>query len=147
MRTLGVLTVLGLVALAAPLRVAADALWITDFEQAKTQAAAKGIPILIDFTGSDWCGWCIRLDKEVFSKAEFQGYAKENLVLLKIDFPRKKLPEAQAAANQSLAEKYGVQGYPTIVLADAEGKELARSGYRQGGPDAYVEHLKGLLKK
>jgi len=146
MKTLCALAV-GLVALAAPLRVAADELWMTDLGQAKIQAAEKGIPILIDFTGSDWCGWCIRLDKEVFSKAEFQDYAKVSLVLLKIDFPRKKLPEAEAAANQALAKKYGIQGYPTIVLADAEGKELARTGYRPGGPQAYVEHLKGLLKK
>jgi len=146
MRTLRVLA-LGLWVFCVPMLMAADDLWGTDFEKAKASAAEKGLPILIDFTGSDWCGWCIRLDKEVFSKAEFQGYASANLVLLKIDFPRKKLPAAEAASNQELAKTYGIQGYPTIVLADAEGKELARTGYRPGGPDAYVAHLKELLKK
>jgi len=120
--------------------------WLTDLEQAKAQAAERRVPILADFSGSDWCGWCIRLDKEVFSRPEFKAYAQESLVLLLVDFPRRQpLPEAQQRQNTALAEKLGVQGFPTVVLLDAEGRELARTGYREGGAEAYVRHLRELL--
>lgn len=123
-------------------------LWLTDFEQAKKTAVAKKVPILVNFTGSDWCGWCMRLDKEVFSREAFKSYSKESLVLLKIDFPRKiKLPDGTVAANGKLADQFGIQGFPTIVLLDAEGKEITRTSYRQGGAEAYVDHLKALLAK
>jgi len=121
-------------------------LWLTDYDQAIKVAAEKKQPVLVDFTGSDWCGWCIRLDNEVFSQEAFLAYAKDNLVLLKLDFPnRKKLPKEEAARNQALAEKFGVQGFPTIVLLGADGQEKARTGYKPGGAETYVEHLKGLL--
>lgn len=120
--------------------------WLDDFAAAKKQAAEKGVPILVNFSGSDWCGWCIRLEREVFGEAEFKKYAEENLVLFIADFPRRKeLPEVTAKQNRDLAEKSGVRGFPTILLLDAEGKELARTGYQPGGPDAYVTHLKELL--
>ncbi|MFC1498771.1 thioredoxin family protein, partial [Verrucomicrobiota bacterium] len=64
--------------------------WLTDFEQARKLAKEKKLPILADFAGSDWCGWCIKLDKEVFTKEEFKKYAKDNLVLFLADFPNKK---------------------------------------------------------
>ncbi len=122
--------------------------WLTDFDKAKAQAKELNRPILVDFSGSDWCGWCIKLDKEVFSKQEFKDYAKENLVLLLLDFPRKKaLPEAEKKANDGLSTKYKVRGFPTVLLLDAEGKELARTGYMPGGPQAYIKHLKDLLAK
>jgi len=121
--------------------------WLTDFEAAKKQAAEQKRPILIDFSGSDWCGWCIKLDKEVFSKDSFKVYAKENLVLVLADFPSaKKLPAEVKAQNEALLEKYGVRGFPTVLLLDAEGNELARTGYQRGGPEAYVSHLKKLLE-
>lgn len=121
-------------------------LWLTDYDQALKVAAEKKLPVLVDFTGSDWCGWCIRLDKEVFSQDAFKAYAKENLVLVKLDFPRRKnLPKEEAARNQELAGKFGIQGFPTIVLLGADGQEKARTGYQPGGAKAYVEHLKGLL--
>ncbi|MBI9020724.1 MAG: thioredoxin family protein [Verrucomicrobia bacterium] len=125
----------------------AGAGWPTDFEKAKAEAAARNVPILIDFSGSDWCGWCIRLDKEVFSQPEFKAYASENLVLFLADFPRRK-PQSETIKkqNKQLSDQYGLQGYPTVLLLDANGKELARTGYRKGGPVAYVEHLKALLK-
>ena len=120
--------------------------WGTDFEAAKKAAAEKKLPILADFSGSDWCGWCIKLDKEVFSKPEFQAYAKDNLVLFLADFPRRtKIAPALEKANRALAEKYGVRGFPTVLLLDAEGKVLGRTGYQRGGPEAYVTHVKGLL--
>jgi protein disulfide-isomerase len=121
-------------------------LWITDFEAAKAASAERGIPILVDFTGSDWCGWCIRLKKEVFSEDAFITYARANLVMLELDFPmRFKLPDALREQNETLRERYRIRGFPTILLLDAEGKELARTGYKSGGPEAYIAHLKELL--
>ena len=97
--------------------------------------------------GSDWCGWCIKLDKEVFSKEEFKKYASENVVLFLADFPsrKKQAPEVKKQ-NEALSRGYGVKGFPTVLLLSAEGKVLARTGYRKGGAGAYVKHLKGLVK-
>lgn len=122
--------------------------WLTDYEAAKALAAESGKPILMDFTGSDWCGWCIRLKKEVFSQPAFLQYASENLVLLMLDFPSQK-PQSDdlKAQNQALAEQFDIKGYPTIILADAEGNEIARTGYQRGGAEKYVEHLKELLNE
>jgi protein disulfide-isomerase len=127
--------------------VLAEGDWLTDFEAAKKVSAESGKPILINFSGSDWCGWCIKLDNEVFAKPEFASYAKENLVLVHADFPRKKKqPKAEAAQNKALAATYGVQGFPTVLLVDATGKVIGTTGYRKGGAAAYVEHLKELGK-
>ncbi|MCF7863739.1 MAG: thioredoxin family protein [Kiritimatiellales bacterium] len=121
--------------------------WLTDFEKAKAEASARNVPILADFAGSDWCGWCIRLDNEVFSQPEFQTYAKEHLVLFLADFPNSKpQPEAVKAQNKALAEKYGIEGFPSVLLLDSTGKVIGRTGYRKGGPVDYVEHIKSLLK-
>lgn len=120
--------------------------WEDNFETAKATAAKENKPILLDFTGSDWCGWCIRLDNEVFSKKEFKDYAKDNLVLVTVDFPNEKHQSKKLKdQNKELAKKYGIEGYPTIVLVDAEGKKLAQTGYMEGGAAKYVEHLKQLL--
>jgi protein disulfide-isomerase len=121
--------------------------WLTDFEAAKKEAAARNVPILADFSGSDWCGWCIKLDNEVFSKDEFKAYAKENLVLFLADFPsRKPQSDEVKAQNEKLSSRYGIRGFPTVLLLDAEGNELERTGYQAGGAAAYVEHLKQLIK-
>jgi len=130
------------------LSAAGSEAWLTDFEAAKKQAAEKKLPIIANFSGSDWCGWCIKLDREVFEKPEFLDYAKKNLVLLTLDFPaRKKQPKAIADQNKALATKYGIRGYPTILLLDAKGEVVAKTGYRPGGPAAYVEHIKELMAK
>ncbi|MDP2172529.1 MAG: thioredoxin family protein [Candidatus Cloacimonadaceae bacterium] len=122
--------------------------WITDWDQALAASKELGRPVLIDFTGSDWCGWCIKLKGEVFSKPAFIEYAKDNLILLMIDFPRKrKLPVEQQTANQKLAEKFEVEGFPTIVLVNENGKEIKRTGYQPGGPEKYIDHIKSLLPK
>ena len=131
----------------AALSFSADAEWMTDFEAAKAKAKAEKKVLLLDFTGSDWCGWCIKLDKEVFSKKEFQEYAAEKLVLVKVDFPRttKLAPELEKQ-NKDLAKKYEIQGYPTIKLVKPSGSEIAETGYEEGGPVKYVESLKKLIK-
>lgn len=121
--------------------------WIENFEKAKREAAENKQPILAWFTGSDWCGWCIRLDREVFSQKAFKSFADDNLILFMADFPRGKsqLPDVKKQNNQ-LSGQYGVQGFPTVILMDKKGKELARTGYKRGGADVYVDHLKGLME-
>ncbi|HEY0369086.1 MAG TPA: thioredoxin family protein, partial [Chthoniobacterales bacterium] len=100
-----------------------------------------------DFTGSDWCGWCIKLDREVFSKPEFKAYAEKNLVLLELDFPRgRELTPSERAQNQQLAMKYQIEGFPTIVVLDGEGKMVGEIGYTPGGPAAFIAELEKLRK-
>ena len=121
--------------------------WLTSYDQAQKEAQSKNRLLLMDFTGSDWCGWCIMLDKEVFSKAEFKEYASKNLVLLELDFPRRKqMPPETAAQNERLLMKYGIQGFPTVVVFDSGGKPLGALGYTAGGPQAFIEQLERLRK-
>jgi protein disulfide-isomerase len=123
--------------------------WMTDWEAAKAKAKAENKPILINFTGTDWCGWCIRIEKEVFSKKEFQEYAAKNLILMEVDFPKKKqLPAEVKAQNKALDKEFKIEGYPTVFLLDAEGKKISEEiGYREGGPEAYAKHLTALIEK
>ncbi len=99
--------------------------------------------VLLDFTGSDWCGWCIKFDKDVLSTDKFTGYAKSKLVLVRLDFPRhKEQDSALKQANEQLAKRFGVGGFPTLVLLNSAGKELWRqAGYAEGGPDAFIAEL------
>ncbi len=121
--------------------------WETDLEVAKKRAKDEKKDILVDFTGSDWCGWCIKLKKEVFDQPEFQEYAKKKLVMLELDFPRKtELPAKLKEQNEKMAKEFNVEGFPTVLLMNSRGKEVARTGYQEGGPDAYVTHVKKLLK-
>ena len=121
--------------------------WRTDFERAKQEAAVLGRPILADFTGSDWCSWCIKLKREVFDTAAFAAWASENVVLLEVDFPqRSELPPALEKQNHQLAQRYGVNGYPTIVFLDAGGEVLARYGYDEGGPEAWISVAESKLR-
>ena len=122
--------------------------WLTSYAQAQKEAQAQHKLLLMDFTGSDWCGWCIMLDKEVFSKPEFKDYANKNLVLLELDFPRsKRMPPEITAQNERLMMKYGIQGFPTVVVFDSEGKPLGALGYQQGGPQAFIAELEKLKTK
>src|SRR5436190_8244706 len=94
-----------------------DLKWLTDLPKAQAQAKTEKKLVMLDFTGSDWCGWCIKLNKEVFSKPEFAEYAKKNIVAVEVDFPnKKKLDAAQKQANDALAKKYEIKGYPTIIV-------------------------------
>src|SRR5580658_3990001 len=102
--------------------LAADASWITSLPDAKAKAEKEKKLILLDFTGSDWCGWCKKLDAETFSKPEFIDYAKKNLVLVEVDFPNQK-PQTDElkAANKALGQKYEVSGYPTLLAMKPDG--------------------------
>ncbi len=126
----------------------AEANWLTDVPKAQAQAKAENKMVMLDFTGSDWCGWCIKLHKEVFSQPEFVEYAKKNLVLVEVDFPRKKeLSAAQKQANNALAAKYKIEGYPTIIVLNKEGKKVGELGYQPGGPKAFIANLEKLKSK
>ena len=141
-RHFAALTLAGLLAGSA---VAGGEGWTHDFAGAQQTAETEGKDLLLDFTGSDWCGWCIKLNEEVFSHAEFKEYAAENLVLVELDYPRA-VPQSDdlKAQNAKLKEQYQIRGYPTIFLTDAQGRPYAQTGYQAGGPEAYVEHLKEL---
>jgi len=126
---------------------AADVEWLTDLSKAQTKAKAEKKLVMLDFTGSDWCGWCIKLHKEVFSQPEFIEYAGKNLVAVEVDFPRnKKLSDAQKAANDALAKKYKIEGYPTIIVLDADGKKLGELGY-ESSPKTFIAKLEKLKGK
>lgn len=121
--------------------------WLTDLPKAQAQAKTEKKLVMLDFTGSDWCGWCIKLNKEVFSQPEFAEYAKKNLVAVEVDFPnKKKLSAEQTKANDALAKKYNIQGYPTIIVLDSEGKKVGELGYMKGGPTAFIAELNKLKK-
>ena len=120
--------------------------WMADYDAALKQAAAENKYVLVDFSGSDWCGWCIKLDEEVFSKPEFIEYAKANLICVLLDFPRgKELPKAQKDANQALLEKFQVQGFPTVLIFNPQGRLVKQTGYRPDGAAKYVEFIKGVI--
>jgi thioredoxin-related protein len=128
---------------------AAEGTWMTDLPKAQAKAKAEKKMVLVDFTGSDWCPPCKALHKNVLSSPEFLSYAKDNLVLVEIDFPRSKPQSAELKkANKELGKKYSIEGYPTVMVFDSEGKELLKDvGYdgKSKGAD-FVTKLKGLKK-
>ena len=126
---------------------AGDDNWQTDFKKAQQEAKANNKLLLVDFTGSDWCGWCIKLNREVFSQPEFKDYASKNLVLLEVDFPRRKEQSvALKKQNVGLAEEYQVQGFPTIIVLNGDGRKIGELGYMEGGPTAFIAQLEKLRK-
>ena len=116
--------------------------WTMDYDAAVKLAGEKKLPLMLNFTGSDWCGWCIKLKDEVFTKTEFKKDAPKHFVLLELDYPRnkKQSPEIKAQ-NAKLQALFGIRGFPTIMLVDAKGRPYARTGYQRGGPDNYLKHL------
>lgn len=135
--------------MAFTLAARAELSWSTDLPAAIAQAKKEKKMVLMDFTGSDWCGWCIKLKKEVFDTADFQKYAKDNLVLVEVDFPQKKKLSADLKkANDELQKKYGANGFPTIVVLNGDGKQVWKQvGYMEGGPKAWTDKLDSAKKK
>lgn len=131
-----------------PAAHASDLTWSTDFSQTLAQARADNKMVLLHFTGSDWCPWCIKFDHEVLDTDQFAAYAQNKLELVLVDFPRSKpQDDALKEANQALAKKYNVDGYPTFVLVNNAGNELGRQvGYRGGGPAAFISELDGFSR-
>jgi thioredoxin-related protein len=126
---------------------AEEGLWQTNFDAATARAKAEKKLLLVDFTGSDWCGWCIKLKGEVFDKQLFRSEAPKRFVLVELDFPHEKeLSKELKEQNEKLREEFKVQGYPTILMLDAEGKLIGRTGYRPDGPEEYVKHLGEMIQ-
>ena len=132
-----------------------DLEWHTDLNKAIEISIESEKPLFMFFTGSDWCGWCIRLQKEVFFKPDFVKWAKENLVLVELDFPRrKKLKESLKQQNENLRQMFAVRGYPTgwFVVPEIEEnkvnfKRLGSQGYVAGGPKNWIDGANKILSK
>lgn len=120
--------------------------FLVDVEQAFIQAEEENKDLLIDFSGSDWCGWCMRLSEEIFSQEKFQAVAKEHFVLVEMDFPKdvSGMSEETLKQNTIWQEKLSVEGFPAVFLLDTTGKPYAQTGYQAGGPERYLEHLSEL---
>lgn len=127
---------------------AAEGEWLTDFAKAQEKAKAEKKLVFLDFTGSDWCPPCKSLHNTVLTSAEFTKFAKDNLVLVEVDFPRSKPQSAELkAANRKLSDKFNIEGYPTIIVLDAAGKEIFREVGFGGTPAKdYVAKLAKLRK-
>jgi thioredoxin-related protein len=123
--------------------IAAEQPWLTSLPQAVAQAKKEDKMVLLDFTGSDWCGWCMKFKKETLDTPEFTQYAATNLVLVEFDFPHKiRQSEELKRLNQNAATYYKVTGYPTFILLNKDGKEIGRQdGYEGGGAKAFIARL------
>jgi len=144
LKTFAALTVAALTTLTAQ----AGEGWSDNFQDSLTKAKTEKKLLLAEFTGSDWCPPCKKQAAEVFSQQEFKDYAAKKLVLVELDYPRSKpLSDTVKAQNQELKTKYSIRGYPTVVVFDGEGKELARwVGYGGGGPAALIAKIEALAK-
>jgi thioredoxin-related protein len=123
-----------------------SSLWLSNIDQAKKEASDSHKNILVNFSGSDWCGPCIRMHKEIFESDAFAKYAGDNLVLLNADFPRLKknqLSKDQTKLNEALADKYNPGGkFPYTVLLDANGKVLKSwEGYTSISPETFITEV------
>jgi protein disulfide-isomerase len=120
--------------------------WYENLESAIEIAKEENKTVFINFTGSDWCKYCIKLDQEVLSQNEFKKFAQENLILVKLDFPRKiKQSQETIDYNRNLMNKYRVPGFPSIILLNGDGNQIGSTGYLPGGPQNYVKHLKEII--
>jgi protein disulfide-isomerase len=117
--------------------------WTTDYKRAQEEAKASHKLLLLDFTGSDWCGFCIQLDKAILRQPQFRDYAGKNLVLMEVDFPRRKAQSDETRKqNMELARRYQIEGFPTLVVLNGEGKTVWRyDGLYQGGIAAFLAEL------
>jgi thioredoxin-related protein len=123
--------------------------WLTDLSTAQGKAKVEHKLVLMDFTGSDWCHPCMDLHKNVLTSQEFVAYAKTNLVLVEVDFPQKKTQtEELKKSNEQLSQKFEVQGFPTVILLDPDGKQLSKSvGYGGETPKQFIAKLEKDRKK
>jgi thioredoxin-related protein len=131
----------GLLMLSVFLHARADELeWLTDVPTALAKAKAENKIVLLDFTGSDWCGWCKKLKAEVFDTPQFAAFAKVNLIMVELDYPHSHpQPEELKQANEALAKQYDISGFPTVILLNGAGEQLSKTvGFMQGGLPAYI---------
>ena len=148
MKTIASMLCAALASMAALAKTSTPEGWLDDYDAALKKAAAENRHVVVDFSGSDWCGWCKRLDKEVFATDAFRKAAAEKYVLLMVDSPNDQslLTEKAAKENPELVEKFRVRGFPTVVVLDPKGEEVCRLGYERGGPEKYVEKLDAEIR-
>lgn len=127
---------------------AAELPWLTDLAKAQEKAKAEKKLVFMDFTGSDWCPPCKQLHSKVLTSKEFAEFAKANLVLVEVDFPRQKTQSAELkAANRALSKKFEIEGYPTVIVLTPEGKQLMKDvGYSGESASDFVARLQKLKK-
>jgi thioredoxin-related protein len=120
--------------------------WHTNYPTAAAEAKASNRPLLLFFGGSDWCGWTKKLNDEVWIQPAFLAFAESNFVCVSVDFPRK-TPQDKATQkqNRDLAARFRVKGYPVVILLRPDGGTIGQTGYKEGGPELYVQFLQGLL--
>ena len=148
--------VMGAVALSAQaadkveLEGAKVGIWTMDFDAAVKLAGEKNLPLMLNFTGSDWCGWCKLMDKNIFAEEEWKAYAKDNVLLVTLDFPNDKsiVPEKYVKRNEKLREQFGVGGYPSYVVLDNDGEtKLGQLGAgRDKTPSSFIDEFKGVVR-
>ena len=158
MRTLAFLSLIFLtnLSLFAQKTAKEDVIWYTDLNKAIEIANKENKPIMLFFTGSDWCGWCKKLQNEVFTKSEFKAWAKANVVLMEVDFPSANVPQSDElkTQNRMLQQQFGVRGYPTCWFINADklkdGKanftQLGSKGYEAGGPVNWTTGAQKIIK-
>jgi protein disulfide-isomerase len=141
--------IITLLACCALSQVRADVTWLTNLSAAKTQARNENKHVLMNFTGSDWCPCCIQMEKEILSQPEFADYAQKNLVLVLVDFPEHKAQSYTVkVSNNELQKEYNIQGYPTLIEVNPDGKVLWKHlGYVEGGPKGLIAQLDAANKK
>jgi protein disulfide-isomerase len=134
--------------LCSPSCARADEVWATDYKKAQQEAKSSHKLLLLDFTGSDWCGFCFQLDKAILSQPQFKDYATKNLVLMEVDFPARKAQSIETRKqNQELRQRYQVEGFPTLVVLNGEGKTVWRyDGLYVGGIAAFLAELDKVRK-
>ena len=130
---------------------AAPGQWTMDFDAARKVAAERKLPLLLNFTGSDWCAWCKLMDKQVFSQAAWQTFAKNSLMLVWLDFPNDKtlVPEKHVARNRALYDLFGIQGFPSYIVLDDDGKtQLGQLGADKDiTPELFIARLSDVLQE
>jgi len=117
--------------------------WYTSLKSARKAAAEEKKPIIMLFTGSDWCPYCIKLEKEILSQKEFKAWAPDHAILFIAD--AKGGPDKLAPENKKLMKEYGGNGFPSVIVTDADGKTLGKTGYVGGTPEAYCKSLDGII--
>lgn len=116
--------------------------WTTRFEEAASLAKKTQRPLLLFFTGSDWCGWCTKLEKEILENREFVGSTADKFVFVKLDYPMKKKLDAETTRqNEELQKRFAIRSFPTVVLLDPDQQPIGVTGYRSGGGKQYAAHL------
>lgn len=122
--------------------------WYTNYDEAVKAAKSSSKPLLLLFTGSDWCTWCKKLDKEVFASPEFANAAADKFIFVMVDFPvNKSLPDNITKQNKDLQKRFLIEGYPTVVILDSvHQKKIATTGYKPGGGAEYAKHLQSLVQ-